>query len=93
MLAEGWEQVRKDVEVKLVPALAGDETYILCHSTARQEKEKAIRSRFSQRMEKALSALAKRVAEGKLCDRGKIERRVGAIQARHPQVADLYELK
>src|ERR1700694_4185459 len=55
LLAEGWEQVRKDVEVKLVPAPAGNETYILCRSTARQEKEKAIRSRFSQRMEKALS--------------------------------------
>jgi transposase len=93
LLAEGWEQVRKDVEVKLVPAPAGNETYILCRSTARQEKEKAIRSRFSQRMERALSALAKRVAQGKLCDRNKIERRVGAIQARHPQVADLYELE
>jgi transposase len=93
LLAEGWEQVRKDVEVKLVPAPAGNETYILCRSTARQEKERAIRSRFSQRMEKALTALAKRVAQGKLCDRNKIERRVGAIQARHPQVADLYELE
>ena len=93
LLAEGWEQVRKDVEVKLVPAPAGNETYILCRSTARQEKEKAIRSHFSQRMERALSALAKRVAQGKLCGRNKIERRVGAIQARHPQVADLYELE
>jgi len=46
LLAEGWEQVRNDVEVKLVPALGGDETYILCHSTARQEKEKAIRAAF-----------------------------------------------
>lgn len=44
-------------------------------------------------METALSALAKRVAEGKLRDRNKIERRLGAIQARHPQVADLYELE
>jgi transposase len=93
LLAEGWQQVRKDVEVKLVPSPAGGETYILCRSTARQEKEKAIRSRFSQRMEKALSALAKRVAEGKLRERNKIERRVGAIQAHHPQVADLYEME
>jgi hypothetical protein len=30
-------------------------------------------------MEKALTALAKRVAEGKLRDRGKIERQSGAI--------------
>ncbi|HEY1965456.1 MAG TPA: IS1634 family transposase [Acidobacteriaceae bacterium] len=93
LLAEGWHEVRNDVEVKLVPAVAGEETYILCRSTARQEKEKAIRSRFSLRMEKALAALEKRVAEGGLRNRNKIERRLGAIQARHSQVADMYELE
>ncbi len=93
LLAEDWQQVRADVEVKLVPAPGGEETYILCRSMARKEKEQAIRSRFSARMEKALTALEKRVATGQLRDRGKIERRLGAIQARHPQVADLYELR
>lgn len=92
LLTEGWQQVRDNVEVKLVPTPTGDETYILCRSTARKEKEQAIRSRFSVRMERALTALAKRVREGKLKDRNKIERRLGAIQARHPQVADLYQL-
>ncbi len=92
LLAGGWEQVRKDVEVKLAPVPGGEETYVLCRSTARREKEQAIRSRFSQRMEKALAALQKRVSEGKLRDRNKIERQLGAIQARHPQVADLYQL-
>jgi hypothetical protein len=57
LLPQGWEQVRKDLEVKLVPAPARDETSALCRSTAREEKEKAIRSGFSQRLEKALSAL------------------------------------
>ena len=89
----GWEQVRPEVEVKLVPTPQGEETYVLCRSTARQEKELAIRSRFSNRLEKALQALAKRVASGKLQDRRKIERRLGHIQAGHPQVAGLYEVK
>jgi hypothetical protein len=40
-------------------------------------------------LEKALQALQKRVAEGQLKDRNKIERRLGALRARHPQVADL----
>src|SRR5204862_6730040 len=93
LLEGGWEQVRPDVEVKLVPTPQGEETYILCRSTARRAKEQAIRSRFSTRMEKALTALQKRVAEGKLKDRHKIERSLGKIQARHPQVADLYEMK
>ena len=93
LLEEGWRQVRPEVEVKLVPTPQGEETYILCRSTARKDKEQAIRSRFSARMEKALGALAKRVAEGKLKDRHKIERRLGSIQARHPQVADLYSME
>ena len=93
LLEGGWEQVRLDVEVKLVPTPQGEETYILCRSTARRAKEQAIHSRFSARMEKALAALQKRVAEGRVKDRHKIERSLGKIQARHPQVADLYEVK
>src|SRR5271165_115361 len=39
LLAGDWQQVRADVEVKLAPAPGGEETYILCRSTARKEKE------------------------------------------------------
>lgn len=91
LLEGGWQQVRPEVEVKLVSIPHGEEIYVLCRSTARRNKEQAIRSRFSGRMEQALQGLEKRVAGGKLKDRQKIERRLGSIQARHPQVADLYE--
>jgi transposase len=93
LLSDEWEQVRPEVEVKLVPIRGGGETYVLCRTSARQDKEKAIRSRFSSRIEDVLSRLEKRVREGKLKDRGKIERRIGAILARHPQVADLYKVE
>ncbi len=93
LLEGGWQQVQADVEVKLVPTPQGEETYILCRSAARQEKEKAIHSRFSARMEKALTSLEKRMAAGKLKDRHKIERQLGSLEARHPQVADLYAIK
>jgi hypothetical protein len=61
---------------------SGTETYVLCRSTARREKERAIRRRFSARMERALKNLAQRVAKGQPKDRQKIERRMGNIQAR-----------
>jgi transposase len=93
LLEDGWEQVRPEVEVKLVPTPQGEETYILCRSTARRGKEQAIRSRFSTRLEKALQALQKRVAEGQLKDRYKIERKLGSLLARNPQVADLYQVE
>jgi len=43
------------------------------------------------KIEKALTVLEKRIAEGQLKDRFKMERNLGRIQASHPQVADLYE--
>jgi transposase len=93
LLAGDWERVRDDVEVKRVAMPGGEETYVLCRTTARREKEKAIRSRFSAQMEKALGRLAQRVAAGKLKDHGKIERRLGRIEARYPSVADLYQMQ
>jgi transposase len=90
LLAGDWTRVREEVEVKLVPVPGGEETYLLCRSTARKEKEEAIRSRFSASMEKALQGLEKRIRTGKLKDRNKMERCLGAIRARHTRVADLY---
>lgn len=92
LLQDDWNQVRPDVEVKKVATPRGERTYILCRTAGRQEKEKAIRQRFSTRMEDALRHLGKTIATGRLKDRNKMERRLGAIQARHPQVNDLYEV-
>ncbi len=93
LLEGGWEQIRPEVEVKRVRVPSGEETYILCRTTARREKEKAIRSRFSNRIEEALARLEKRIVTGRLKNRNKMERQLGRIQARHPQVADLYEME
>ena len=92
LLKDDWTQVRPDVEVKKVPIPQGEETYILCRTAGRREKEQAIRKRFSARMEEALKRLAKTIETGQLKDRNKMERRLGRIQARHPQVNDLYDV-
>src|ERR1700682_3867498 len=89
LLKEDWTQVRPEVEVKKVGIPQGEETYILCRTAGRKEKEKAIRSRFSNSMEKALQGLEKAIAAGRLKDRHKMESRLGKIQARHPQADDL----
>ncbi len=92
LLKDDWTQVRPEVEVKQVAIPQGEETYILCRTAGRQEKEQAIRKRFSSRMEEALRRLEKTIATGRLKDRNKMERRLGKIQARHPSVNDLYEV-
>jgi transposase len=92
LLKEDWTEVRPDVEVKRIAIPQGEETYILCRTAGRKEKEKAIRERFSTRMGAALETLKKSIASGRLKDRYKMERRLGRIQARHPQVNDLFEV-
>jgi hypothetical protein len=59
----------------------GEETYILCRTAGRKEKEKAIRSHFAEKIEKALAGLEKRIVEGQLKDRDKMLLQVGRIQA------------
>jgi transposase len=92
LLKDDFEKIRPDVEVKQIQILGGEETYVLCRTTGRKEKEKAIRSRFVAKIEKALTGLEKRIVEGKLKDRDKMWMRLGRIQASHPQVSDLYEM-
>src|SRR3984885_7620098 len=92
LVQDDWTRVRPEVEVKKVAIPQGEETYILCRTSGRQEKEKAIRNRFSNSMETALKGLEKAILTGRLKDRNKMERRLGKIQARHPQVNDLYDL-
>jgi len=92
LLKDDWTQVRPEVEVKKIAIAQGEETYILCRTAGRKEKEKAIRNRFSSSMEKALKGLERAIALGRLKDRNKMERRLGKIQARHPSVNDLYEI-
>jgi transposase len=92
LLKDDFEKIRTELEVKQIKIPGGEETYILCRTVGRKEKEKAIRSRFVAKIEKALTGLAKRIADGKLKDRGKMFMGLGRIQASHPQVADLYEM-
>ena len=70
LLKDDWTQVRPDVEVKQIAIPQGEETYILCRTAGRKEKEKAIRKRFSTHMESALEASeekhCRRATEGSL---------------------------
>jgi len=92
LIKDDWTRIRPEVEVKKVSIPQGEETYILCRTAGRKEKEQAIRSRFSSSMERALNGLQKTIAVGRLKDRNKMERRLGKIEARHPSVNDLYDI-
>ena len=46
LLTETWHTVREGLEVKLCSAPDGQETFVLCRSGDRREKEKAMHERF-----------------------------------------------
>ena len=58
LLAEDWHAIRDGLEVKLCPTPDGDETFVLCRSRDRREKEKAMHGRFEQRIEEGLVRIA-----------------------------------
>ena len=55
LLAEDWRTIRDGLEVKMAQSPeCARETYILCRSGDRREKEKAMHDRFEQRIDEAL---------------------------------------
>jgi transposase len=91
LLDEQWEEVRPGVEVRLVPSPEGtDETFVLCRSRRRKEKENAILNRFAAGLESKLVRLKERADAGKLRDRQKVERQIGRLLERNSRAASLF---
>jgi transposase len=79
-----WKTVRDGLEVKLCPGPEGSETFVLCRSADRREKEAAMRERFSQRIEEGLRKLDGRLERSrKALDRGPLERQIGRLLQRN----------
>lgn len=92
LLKGTWKEIREGLEVRIVPAETGSETFILCRSADRTAKEQAIRERFEQRIEKGLEAIVKGCAQ-RQCNLGVIERRVGRLLGINSRAARLYTVK
>jgi len=93
LLERDWERIEPGVELKLCAAPDGtDETFVLCRSPGRMEKEKAIRERQFERLEDGLAKLKVRIEAPTraLRDRGKAERRVGRLFQRYTRAARLF---
>ncbi len=83
-----WRHIREDVEVKICRGPQGQETFLLCRSAARVDKERAMHARFGTRIEERLHALAGRIERSKkVLDRGVIERQVGRFLQRNSRAA------
>jgi transposase len=88
-----WEQIREGLEVKQCPSPDGSETFILCRSQARKEKEQALHERFQKRIEAGLEKLVRRVRDAKRkLEAGVIERQIGRLLQRNARGAGAFRI-
>jgi transposase len=91
LLDQSWEEVQPGVDVKVCRSPDGtDETFVLCRSLGRREKENAILNRFVTRLEAGLAKLVEQAEKGKLKDRQKVERRIGRLLEQNSRAAALF---
>ena len=88
-----WRQIREDIEVKICGGPDGSETFLLCRSASRSEKEKAIHERFSKRIEEGLQSLGRRIEKSQSAlDRGQLERQIGRLLERNSRASARYSI-
>jgi len=95
LLEQDWEQVQSDVEVKLHASPEGEnETFVLCRSRGRIEKERAMREKQRVRLEAELHKLKVRIDADKntLRNRSTAERRVGRLFQRYSRAARFFQV-
>ena len=94
LLDSDWSKVQEGIEVKLVNSPSGQETFVLCRSADRREKEKAIHERFAERVEAGLSKLDKELKRArKKRDRAVLERRIGRLLGKNSRAAGGFKIK
>jgi transposase len=93
LLAKDWEEVQPGVEVKICASPeAKDETFVLCRSEGRKDKEAAILNRFIARLEAGLNKLREQAAQGRLTDMQRAGRRIGRLLERNSRAASLFDV-
>ncbi len=92
--AKDWRTVREGVEAKLCAGPEGPETFLLCRSADRREKERAMHERFAQRIEARLESLARRLERSRKClERGPLDRQIGRILGQNSRAAGRYQIR
>jgi transposase len=93
LTAGDWHTIREGLEVKLCPCPdGGAETYILCRSRDRREKEQAMHARFEKRIEEGLTTMAAGCLKRRQ-DVATISRRVGRLLGQNTRAAGLFDVQ
>jgi transposase len=91
LTAPDWNTVQEGLEVKLcADPDGGSETFILCRSAARREKEKAMHERFEKRIEEGLTSLVK-LAKKRSMTAVAVSHRVGRLLGQNTRAAGAFK--
>jgi len=94
LLGGEWEKINEALEVKKCTSPEGtEETFILCRSAARKEKEQAMLERFSRGIEKELEKIQTSCEKGLLKNPSVVERRIGRLLQRNSRAAGLFDIE
>lgn len=92
--AKDWRTVRGGVEAKLCTGPDGQETFLLCRSADRREKERAMHARFAKRIEEHLESLGRRLERSRQrLDREAIGRQIGRLLGKNNRAAGRYAIR
>lgn len=93
LLKSDWHTIQAGVEVKLCASPDGDqETFILCRSRDRAEKDLAIMRRFEQRIETRLTAMTARCQKQQR-DPLTVSREVGRLLGQNTRAARRFDVR
>lgn len=90
---QGWKEIRDGIEVKLCLGPEGEESFVLCRSRERQEKEHAMHERFRTRIREGLESLGRRLEGGRRpVDADRINRQIGRLLGRNTRAAGAFDI-
>ena len=93
LIDKDCQEVQPGVEVKLCSAPdSTDESFVLCRSEGRKDKETAILNWFITRLETGLDKLKQQAYQGRLRDRQKADRRIGRLLERNSRATSLFDI-
>lgn len=92
IVSGSWSQIREGLEVQLCPGPDGSETFILCRSAERREKEKAMRARAAERLEEGLRHLAEGCRKKRLSP-GVVHERIGRLREKYSRASRLFAVQ
>jgi len=89
---EDWTTAQEGVEVKLVPAPDGDETFILARSADRRAKELSMHEKFTARLKAGLVKLQAAAEAGRLRDEVAAGERLGRLKQQNWRASHAFDV-